>query len=464
MDFDRSAQLEQGRIGPLLLRFSAPAIVGMMAQAFYNLIDALFVGRAMGDDAIAGISVAFPFMLIVLAFGMLIGFGAAAQVSIRIGQRRKPEAEHILGNAFVLLIIASILITAAGLLWLDPILMLFGANDAILPYAHDYLRIIVMGTIFQSIAFGLNAVIRGEGNPRVAMYSMLISVVLNTILAPIFIFGFGWGMQGAALATVASQAVSAVWVLTYFLGRTSLLKLHARHLRLNGPICAGILVIGSPPCAMQLASSVMQGLLNHQLGIYGGVPAIAIMGIIYRVFMIIAMPIFGINQGAQPIIGYNYGAGRFHRVKKTLQIAVLAASAITVFGFAVMMLFPAGLIRLFDPHDEHLIALGSHAVRVVAIMLPTVGFQIVSASYFQAVGKPREAMLLMLSRQLLILIPALLVLPAFFGLDGVWASIPVADFASSMLTGLCLFLELRRLSHRESSAMSPLLVPAESEP
>jgi putative MATE family efflux protein len=434
----------------LLLRFSAPAIVGMMAQALYNLIDRVFIGRAIGSDGIAGIAVAFPFMLIVLAFGMLIGFGATAQISIRLGERKKAEAERILGNATVLLVVASLLITVVGLLLLDPILKVFGASGTVLPYARDYLRIILLGSVFQTFGFGLNAMIRGEGNPRIAMLSMLISVVLNVILAPIFIFVFHWGMKGAALATVLSQAVSAVWVLAYFLGGASVLRFHARNFRLDWPICVGICVIGSPPFVMQLGGSALQGILNQQLHRYGGDRAIAMMGILYALFMLIGMPIFGINQGAQPIIGYNYGARRFDRVKKTLETAVLAASTLTVLGFAVMMLFPAEVIRIFDPRDAALIALGTHAIRIAVAMLPLIGFQIVSASYFQAVGKPREALLLSLSRQLLILIPAVFLLPLWFVLDGVWAALPTADLLSSVLTGLCLMLELRHLGRRQS--------------
>jgi len=314
-----------------------------------------------------------------------------------------------------------------------------------LPYARDYLRIIVLGTVFQMVAFGLNAAIRGEGNPKIAMLSMLISVVLNVILAPIFIFGFSWGMKGAALATVISQAVAAVWVVGYFLGGTSVLRFHVQNLWLNGSVCRRIILFGSPHFAMQLAASVLQSVLNHQLGVYGGDLAISVMGVLYAMFMMVAMPIFGLNQGAQPIIGYNYGAERFDRVKKTLELAILAGTGIAVVGFGVMMLFPAQVIRLFNDEDQALLALGTHAIRIATIMMPLVGFQIVSASYFQAIGKPKTAMLLMLSRQVLLLIPAALILPLFFGLDGVWAALPASDFGASLLTGICLLVELREL-------------------
>ena len=424
----------------------------MMAQASYNLVNRIFVGHALGPEGIAGTTVAFPFMLIVLAFGMLIGFGATALISLRLGEGKKAEAQQVLGNATVLLIVASFFITAAGLLWLNKILVIFGASDTISPYARDYLRIIVLGTVFQTVAFGLNAAIRGEGNPKIAMLSMLISVLLNAVLAPIFIFGLSWGMQGAALATVISQAVTAVWVVAYFFSGSSVLKLHADTLRLNADVCRQIIIFGSPPFAMQLAASVLQSILNHQLGVYGGDLAISVMGVLYAMFMMVAMPIFGINQGAQPIIGYNYGAERFDRVKKTLELAILAATGIAIVGFGVMMLFPGQVIRLFSRHDPSLLALGTHAIRISTLMLPLVGFQIVGASYFRAVGKPKEAMLLMLSRQVLLLVPAALVLPLFFGLDGVWAALPTSDFGASLLTGIYLLVELRELkaSHRRA--------------
>ena len=459
MDSDRSEQLGQGSIPSLLLRFSAPAIVGTMAQALYNVIDTFFVGRAIGIDGIAGTTVALPPMVIVLAFGMLVGFGAAALISIRLGERRNAEAEQILGNATVLLVVVSLAITVFGLLFLDNILVFFQASPRVLPLAHDYLKIILVGTIFQTILFGLNAAIRGEGNPRIAMLSMLISVAMNAILAPLFIFWLHWGMQGAALATVIAQAVSAVWVLAYFLGGSSVLKLRVRNLRPDGRICAKIIAVGSPAFAMTLANGVLHSILIRQLAYYGGDLAISVWGIIFRSLMMIFMPMIGLNQGAQPIIGYNHGAHRFDRVKKTLESAILAATAIASLGFLVSMLFPGQVIRLFarNDHDLHaLIALGVHAMRVASLMLPVVGFQIVGAGYFQAVGKAPQAMLLMLSRQVILLIPAVLILPRFFGLDGVWASLPTADFGAFTWTAVCLLLELRHLRDKHLAAAQPL--------
>lgn len=448
MDSDRSEQLGQGSIPGLLLRFSAPAIVGTVAQALYNVIDTIFVGRAIGIDGIAGTTVALPPMVMVLACGMLVGFGAAALISIRLGERKKAEAEQILGNAAVLLVVISLLITVVGLLFLDDILVLLGASPKILPLARDYLRIILWGTIFQTILFGLNAAIRGEGNPRIAMLSMLISVLLNLVLAPIFIFWFRWGMQGAALATVVSQAVSATWVVAYFLSGTGVLRFRLHNLWPDRRVCLSILAVGSPAFAMTLANAVLHSVLNRQLGYYGGDLAISVWGIIFRTLMMIFMPMIGLNQGAQPIIGYNYGAHRFDRVKRTLETAILAATGLAVFGFVVTMLFPGDLIRLFAHHNEAPLALGVHAIRIAAIMLPVVGAQIIGAGYFQAVGKARQAMVLMLSRQVILLIPAVMILPRYFGLDGVWAALPTADCGAFVWTSTWLFLELRRLRNR----------------
>ena len=466
----RSERMGQGSVARLLVQFSLPAIVGMMTQALYNLIDRVFIGRALGDDGIAGITVCFPFMLILIAFGMLVGFGAAAVISIRLGERHHAAAERALGNAAVMLVIASFTLTVIGQLFLDPLLRLFGASEMVLPYAHDYMQIILWATIFQLLGFGLNAAIRAEGNPPIAMITMLVGVLLNIALAPFLIFdsgwpmpiahwlihslpifylpGCGWGMKGAALATACAQCVSATWVVWYFIGGRSLLKLRAATMRLHWPTCRKILLIGSPPCCLQLAACVLQGILNHQLKFYGGDMAIAIIGVIWAFVMMLLMPIFGLNQGAQPLIGFNYGAQKFDRVKRTLLSAIIFACTVTTGGYAIIWFFPTQIFLLFDPQNAAMATLGAHAMRVSMMMLPVVGFQIVGASYFQAVGKPKISMLLSLSRQILLLIPAVLILPAFYGLEGVWYALPTADACSSILTGACLFLELRHLQRR----------------
>jgi putative MATE family efflux protein len=448
---DRSKRLGEGAIPSLLLTFSVPAVVGMLAQTLYNLVDRVVLGHAVGSLGIAGTVVAFPPMLILMGFGMLVGLGASTLISIRLGQQRRQDAERALGNAAVLSVLVLLAVSAVGLLFLDPILILFGASDEVLPYARDYMQIILLGSVFQGVGFGLNAVIRGEGSPRIAMFTMLLGAILNAVLAAFFVLGLGLGMKGAATATVIAQAVSAAWVVAYFLGGKSLLRLRLENLRLRWPTCRTILATGSPPCAMQIAAAVLNGILIHQLDAYGGVGAVSALGIVYGILLPILMPIFGINQGAQPIIGYNYGAAKFDRVRRTLLLAVTAATAITMTGFAGTMLFPEALVRLFNRNEPELISLGSHAMQVCLMMLPIVGFQIVSASYFQAIGKPGQAMVLTLSRQVFLLIPAVLVLPRYFGLDGVWAAMPVADLGSAVLTGAWLFWELRHLDRRHAA-------------
>ncbi len=442
---DRSKQLGEESVFKLLVRFSAPAIVGMMVNALYNLVDRIFVGRGVGSLALAGITVGFPLMLLLMAFAMLIGIGGTALVSIRLGQGKKDEAEKIIGNGFVLLIAIPLVISILGLTFIDDILKVFGASAAVLPFSRAYLRIILFGAVFQTIGMGLNSFIRGEGNPRMAMNTMLIGAILNTILDPIFIFVFHWGIEGAAWATIISQAVSAIWVTYYFLRGKSSLKIHKKYLKLDASIVKSIVAIGSAPFALQIAASLVSVIMNKSLLAYGGDVAISGMGIINSIAMMILMPIFGINQGVQPIIGFNYGAKKYDRVKLALKYAITGATCIALLGFAVVMLFPTALISMFNKKDLELVEFGSKAIRIFLIFLPLIGFQIVSSNYFQAVGKPKKSMLLSISRQVLFLIPAVLILPRFFGLNGLIFAGPTSDLLSSIMTAIVLFYEMRHL-------------------
>ncbi len=451
---DRSHVMGEGSIPRLLLKFSVPAIVGMLVNALYNVVDRIFIGLGVGPLGIAGVTVGFPIMIVQMAFGMLIGMGATALISLRLGEKKKEEAERILGNALSLLVLVSLALAAAGLIWLRPLLTLFGASPAIMDQGREYLGVILAGSVFMGVGFGMNGFIRAEGNPRTAMLTMLIGAVLNTLLDPLFIFVFHLGVRGAAIATVISQAVSAAWVLGYFLRGRSLLKLRLPNLRLRREIASGIVALGFAPFAMQLAASVLNAMLTRQLQHYGGDLAIAAMGIFFSLNMLIFMPVFGINQGAQPLIGYNYGARRFDRVRQTLRLAVAGATAVMLAGFAAVELFPSFLLRLFSRDSASLLAIGVPALRICMAALPIVGFQVVAASYFQAAGKARLSMLLMLSRQVLLLIPAILILPRFLGLLGIYYSVPLADVGSALLTGACLLLELRRLE-RQHGELSP---------
>ncbi|MGE4282390.1 MAG: MATE family efflux transporter [Clostridia bacterium] len=456
---DRSKQLGEEKVSKLLLKFSVPAIIGMLVNALYNVVDRIFIGHGVGTEALSGITVGFPIMLVNMGFAMLIGIGATSAISIYLGQQRKEEAEQVLGNAVVLLIGISSIIAVAGLIFINPLLRLFGASEMVLPYAREYLTIILSGSIFMSIGFGLNNFIRAEGNPKIAMYTMLIGAIINTLLDPLFIFVFGWGIQGAAAATIISQAVSAFWVVRYFLSGKSLLRMHVKNMRLNPFIIRRIIAIGMAPFSMQMAASLLNVILNNSLRYYGDDVAIAAMGIVQSIMMLMIMPIFGINQGVQPIIGYNYGAQKFDRVKEALKLAIIAATVIVTVGFVAIRLYPEQFITMFNRDDKELIRLGTQTLLTFMMFLPIIGFQIVGANYFQAVGKPKQSMILSLSRQVLLLIPALLILPRFFGLRGVWYAGPVADMGSAVITGLWLLKELKGLQQRHDESLLPELQP-----
>lgn len=460
---DRSERLGQEKILPLLLSFSIPAIVGMLVQALYNVVDRIFVGNGVGPLGLAGLTVVFPVMLVQMAFSMLIGLGATALISIRLGEGRMKEAERIISNAFAMLIFISLGLTVIGILFMEPLIRLLGASEAILPYARDYLSIILYGSVFQSIAFGLNHMIRAQGNPKMAMATMLIGAITNTVLDPIFIFVFQWGVKGAAFATVLSQMVSAIWVISFFLRGKGELKLNLRTAyRIQWPVVLQIMSIGFAPFAMQLAASLQNLILNQSLGTYGGDTAISAMGIIFSINTLFLMPIFGINQGSQPIIGFNYGAKQYRRVKKTLLYAIVGATAIVTLGFLATRIIPYQLASLFGKHDEELMALCVRAMKIVMLFFPFIGLQIVGANYFQAVGKPNKAAFLSLSRQFVLLIPFILVLPRIWGLSGVFAAFPASDAGSTIITGILLKRELDSLDGdklEEEVSLSPKTQP-----
>lgn len=442
---DRSKQLGEEKISKLLVKFSIPAIIGMLVNALYNVVDRIYIGHGVGSLGIGGTTVAFPIMLIMMAFSMLIGVGANSLVSIRLGQNRKEEAQGIFNNALVLLILLSVVLSVILFISLEPFLKLVGTSNEILPYAKDYLQIILIGGVFQSVGMGMNNFIRSEGNPKIAMLTMLIGALTNTILDPIFIFVFKWGMKGAALATIISQAISAIWVIAYFLKGKSLLKFKSEYLKLKAVYVWNIFALGTAPFAMQLAASVLNFIMNRNLGIYGGDIAVSGMGIVNSITTLMIMPIFGINQGVQPIIGYNYGAEKYDRVKQAYKLAVLFATSIVLFGWIITRLFPEQLVYLFNNDEPDLISFAVSAIRRNLIFLPVVGFQIVSSNYFQAAGKPNHSAFLGLSRQVIILIPALIILPKFFGLDGIISAAPLADITSSILTAIFITLEMRKL-------------------
>lgn len=442
---NKSIQMKKEKLPKLLLQFSLPAIVGLLVNALYNIVDSIFVGRGVGKLGIAAVTVSFPIVTTFIACIMLIGMGATALISIRLGEEKESVAEEIIGNALVLFLIIGITLTVAGLIFIKPILILFGATPTLLPLATDYLRIILLGSVFMAVGTGMNNFIRAEGNPKVAMNTMLIGTVTNIVLDYIFIFIFHWGIKGAAFATIISYVVTSTWVLHYFLSGKSMLKIRRENLKLKQLIVKGILVVGFPTFILQVTGSIQQLILNRSLAHHGGDMALAVIGIIMSITTFLIIPAMGISQGAQPIIGFNYGAKQYGRVKGILKLSIVSATAIVGFGFLISKICPEQLIGLFND-DPELIKIGVHAMGIFFKFIPLVGVQMVSAGYFQAVGKPHQATLLGLSRQVLIFIPLLIILPRYGGLEGIWWSAPFSDIGAFFLTSAWLGFEIKQLN------------------
>ncbi len=440
---DRTKQLAEEKIGKLLFFFSMPAIIGMVVNAIYNIVDRIFVGRGVGFTALSGIAVSFPINMMLMALSMLIGIGATALISIRLGQQNKDEAEEIVGNAFVLLLIISVITSIILAFFADTLLVMLGASADVLPYAKDFIHIIIIGIPVMSIGFGMNNFIRAEGNPKIAMVSMLIGAVLNIILNPIFIFGLHLGVKGSALATICSQTVVAIWVLAYFCGKGSYLKLRIKYFKLRLSIVKDILSIGLSPFLTQAVASMIIVIFNNQLAVYGGDMAIAAFSVINAISMMFLMPIFGLAQGAQPIIGFNYGARNIKRVRKTLRYVMIASTVICVIGFLFVEIFPRQLVSVFGEGNMEFSEAGVVGLRIFLMMLPIVGMQIMIAQYFQAIGRPKQALFLSMSRQVVFLIPLLYLLPHFWDLMGVWAAGPISDLGSFVVAIAFLVLDFK---------------------
>ena len=442
-------QLGEGHIPSLILKFSGPAIVGMVVMSVYNVVDRIFIGRGVGSLGLAGVTVGFPLMVLIMAMSMLVGIGATALISIRLGEQKISEAENVMGNAMTLFLLISLFIMGFGLAFLDPLLTLFGASANVLPFARGYMQIILLGCVFQITSFGVNNFIRSEGNPRVAMFTMVIGAVLNIFLDAAFILGLGMGVAGAALATIISQGVSAAYVMYYFLKGDSLLKFRRAYLRLQGSLVKQIVSVGTPAFLKQLATSLIVIIINNTLLHHGGDLGISAFGVIHSILVLLLMPIMGISQGIQPIIGYNYGAKQYDRVKQTLYLGILAATGVVMVGYLGVVLFPERLVTLFST-DAELVEMGSTGLRMFMAALPIIGFQITGANYFQAVGKPRQAVFLNLARQVLLFIPFLIILPRYYGLTGIWLVAPLSDFFATVLTAVWVVREVRYLDKQES--------------
>ncbi|MGZ2368352.1 MATE family efflux transporter [Ancylomarina sp. YFZ004] len=439
-------ELENSKITSLLWKYFLPAFTGVIINSLYNVVDRIFIGQGVGAEALSGISAVYPIMLILMAFGMLIGIGAGVRISINMGMKNFPRAEKVLGNSFILMLIVSAIISIIGFSIKDPLLRLFGVENDTMAFANEYLNIILLGAVFSVVGFSMNNLIRSEGNAKIAMYSMLISAGTNIVLDPILIFWFDMGVAGAAWATIISQFILCVWVIRHFISSSSVIKLRKENFKLNGQIILYIITIGFAPFSMQIAGSFVQGLYNIQLIKFSSDIAIAAMGIINSVAMLIVMTIVAINMAAQPIYGFNYGANNYKRVKDTLIICMKAATGIAIVGWLIVQLFPEMIILTFNSSNEELLKVGTQGLRTFLIALPIIGFQVIVGNYFQSIGKAGTSILLTLMRQVILLIPILFILPNYLGLKGVWFASPIADVGSALIAGYFIIRELKNLN------------------
>jgi putative MATE family efflux protein len=448
----RSDMLARERIGRLLWKLSVPAIIGMMVQGLYNIVDTFFVGRFTGTLGIGGISIAFPIQMILMGIGMTIGIGGASLLSRRMGEKDHEGASLALGNMILLSLATGFFCLVAGISAMRPLLILFGANDALLPYSKDYILVILLGSPLITFSMVASSAARAEGNAKVAMNTMLIGAICNIALDPVFIVLLDLGVQGAAIATVISMGASCAFLLRYLLSGKSEILIQLHHLKLKTAIVKEIFAVGSSDFARTAAMSLTSALFNNILRSLGGELPIATFGIIFRVISFVFMPMIGIAQGAQPILGFNYGARQFDRVKKSLRLANQSATAISCVGFLVFLIFPGRILQIFST-DEKLIAMGIEATRWLVLGMPFVGYQNIGTSLFQALGKAKPAIFLALSRQVLFLIPMVVFLSRILGLRGVWLSFPAADVVSFIVTFIMVAYEMRNLTraHKKES-------------
>lgn len=435
-------ELGTERIGKLLTQYAVPAIIAMTASSLYNMVDSIFIGHGVGPLAISGLAVTFPLMNLAAAFGSLVGVGASTLISVKLGQKDYDTAHKILGNVVSLNFLIGIVFTIITLAFLDPILYFFGASEATLPYARDYMVTILLGNVVTHMYLGLNSVLRSAGHPQKAMLATIFTVVVNTILNPVFIYGFGWGIRGAAIATILAQILSLIWLFKIFCNKNEVLHFHRGIYRLKRVLVENIIGIGLAPFFMNVASCFIVILINKGLKLYDGDLAIGAFGIVNRISFLFVMIVMGLNQGMQPIAGYNFGAKQYHRVNQVMKLTVIAATLITTTGFLVGELMPKLAVSAFT-NDETLINISAQGLRIVVMFFPIIGFQMVTSNFFQSIGMARKAIILSLSRQVLILIPCLIILPMFWDAKGVWLSMPISDAAASIIAAIMLYKQFQ---------------------
>ena len=441
----RNEALEHGNVKRLLWQYALPAIVATTATSFYNIIDRIFIGQGVGPLAISGLALTFPIMNLGTALGTLVGAGSSAIISIRMGEKRREEAIHTLGNAFVLNVIIGILFSVLTLCFLDPLLYLFGASKDTLPYARDFMSIILLGNVITHLFFGLNNIIRASGYPTKAMISLLLTIGVNIILAPLFIFAFHWGIKGAATATVISQSIGLVWVVSHFLSKKPYVHFTKDCFQLSGRIIGSIFSIGVAPFLIHCCSCLIAILMNWQLGHYGGDMAIGAFGIINSVISVLIMVMFGFTQGMQPIVGYNWGAKQRDRALEAFRLTIYYATAVAVIGFIAAECFPRFIAHWFTQSDE-MIDITAKGLRIYVLCFAVVGFQVVTTNFFQSIGKAGISVFLSITRQMLFLTPLLLIFPPLFNLNGVWYATPAADLISALVTAGVLWWYWKKLA------------------
>ncbi|MBR6868155.1 MAG: MATE family efflux transporter [Prevotella sp.] len=439
-------ELGQKPVGRLLWQYALPAMVAMTASSLYNIIDRAMIGQVVGPEAIAGLGITFPLMNLSVAFGAAVGVGASTCISVKLGQRDYETAENLLGNTVTLNLIVGLLFMVVCLVFLDPILRFFGASDVTLPYARQFMQVILAGNMITHMYFGMNAVLRAAGKPRHAMYATLFTVGMNIVLVVAFVWWLRWGIRGAALATIVSQTLALCWQMRIFSDKRELLHLKPGIYRLKSDLVRNIVAIGVSPFLMQTTSCIIVIFMNNQFVYYGGDMAVGAYSIANSMAMVFFMFVMGVNQGMQPIVGYNFGAEKFDRMQRCLWLAIAAGTVILLFGWILCMLFPQEIARIFTT-DPTLMAMSARGIRLDMLVFPIIASQAVITNFFQCIGKVKISIFLSLSRQLLFLLPLAYVLPLWWQLDGVWYSMPASDFVSFAMTWPLLFWYLKQFKN-----------------
>ena len=435
-------------VGELLKQYALPSIIAMLASSLYNIVDSIFIGHGVNALALSGLAATFPLMNISTAFGAMVGMGSSTLISVKLGQKDYKIAQQILGNAVVMNVVMGFIFGFIALLFLDPILLAFGATDTTIEYARDYMQIILLGNIFTHMYFGFNALLRAMGHPKMAMKATIATVIINTILDPLLIFdtidlgfvqfnGAGWGISGAAIATVLAQCISLVWQVRVMSDKRELIHFKRGIYQLKSYIVKEVLTIGLSPCLMNLASCFVVIFINRGLANYGGDYAVGAYGIVHKMTFIFVMIVMGFTQGMQPIAGYNYGAKAYDRVTKVLKITITLATIVTTLAFVIGEFCPGVVARIFTS-DEKMIEMAVVGMRYNCLLFPIVGFQMVAGNFFQSIAQPGKSIFLSLSRQLLFLVPFIIIFPHFWGIDGVWVSLPASDLVSSIISACML--------------------------